>query len=84
MIRVHKSPSAPSRAALPFVALLVVGIAAACGVKGPPLPPVAATPERSDALESPRPSPAPSPLPASGTTGGTNGKKKTSKKRSGP
>jgi hypothetical protein len=37
--------------------------AAACGVKGPPLPPIATTPQKSDIQ--PRPSPSVSPAPPS-------------------
>lgn len=45
---------------------LVVGVFAACGVKGPPLPPVPATPQQSEVAPSPRPSPSPSPSPGPG------------------
>jgi hypothetical protein len=51
-----------SRAFLACLALSL--LAAACGVKGPPLPPVPDTGPQSDALERPAPSPSPSPSPS--------------------
>lgn len=43
---------------LSICAGLLAGLAgAACGVKGPPLPPLSSTPQQSEMRASPRPSP---------------------------
>ncbi len=53
------------RVGFAFTVFLLV----ACGVKGPPLPPIATTPQHSDSLEKTRPQPNPSSkIPFSGKT----------------
>lgn len=47
-----------------WLLLLFAGVLSSCGFKGPPLPPLADTPEENDRLEEARATPSPSPSTA--------------------
>jgi predicted small lipoprotein YifL len=59
----------------PILALMLCLALAACGLKGPPLPPLAATPEESERIAA-RASPRPSPSPAAAAAKRKTGRKK--------